>query len=340
MALRDILGQEGAIKILEGSILNRKVASAYLFQGPSGTGKYFTALNFAKALNCKRRSGREGFPPGEDGAAADACDGCPSCRRIEAGIHPDVAFVRPEKGVIKIEEIRKLEEALSLCPYEGGYKAAIVDDAHLMNDKAANAFLKCLEEPPAGSVIVLASSNPERLPDTIRSRCLALKFKPLSAALMESLLKDRIKDPQKRKALIGLSMGRPGLAIGKGGDILKRREEFAKSLLQMLAGSRNPSWADKEEIEEFMDGLELFLRDIFVLRATGREDFLLNPAMPEDMKSLGKAANEEVIIDCYQGIAGIKNSLVYNPNKSILWNYTAGMLKRLEPRRARVKTGG
>ena len=334
MALKDVIGQESAVKILESAILNHKVASAYLFQGYSGIGKYFTALNFAKALNCTRRPARKGFRAGEEnGAGADACDDCPSCGRIEAGIHPDVAIIRPEKGVIKIEEIRKLEETLSLCSYEGGYKAAIVDDAHLMNDKAANAFLKCLEEPPAGSVIVLVSSNPDRLPVTIRSRCLALAFKPLSASLMESLLKDRIKDPEKRHALIGLSMGRPGLVIekgGKGGDILKKRQEFVKSLLQMLAGSRgNPSWSDKEEIEEFMDGLELCLRDMLVLRTTGKEELLLNPALPEKVKSLGKAASEEVIIDCYRGIAGIKNSLVYNPNKSILWNYTAGLLGRL-----------
>ena len=325
MAFKDIIGQEGAVRILKSAISNGKVASAYLFSGPSGVGKFLAARNFVKALNCKQE---QAGPAGEKNA--EACDACPSCARINEGIHPDVFVLRPEKGVIKIEEIRKLEEALSLCSYEGGYKAAIVDDAHLMKNEAANAFLKCLEEPPAGSVIVLVSASPERLPETIRSRCLQLKFKPLSDEEMESFLKTRIKikDPEKRRALIGLSMGRPGLATGKD-DVLKKRQEFMKSLQEMLAGSRNPSWSDREDIEEFVEGLGLLLRDLLVLRATANEELLMNQALPEKIKSLGKAAKEEVIIDCYHDVAGIRDSLVYNPNKSILWNYTAGMLRKL-----------
>ncbi len=328
------------MEALKSAVLNRKAASAYLFHGPSGAGKFFTALNFVKALNCRRPAdfpGVEEKGPAGGKDAADACDHCPACARIEAGSHPDVVIIRPEKGVIKIEEIRKLEESLSFRPYEGGYKAAIVDEAHLMNVRASNAFLKCLEEPPPESVIVLVSSSPERLPETVRSRCLALRFKPLSASQMESLLEDRVKDPEKRRALIGLSMGRPGLAIESGEDALRKRREFIKSLMGMLEGSRNPSWSDKEEIEEFMDGLELFLRDALVLNSTGREDLLLGaapapgvPGWPEKLKSLGRSAKKEVIIDCYHGVAGIRKSLVYNPNKSILWNYTAGLLSRLE----------
>ena len=324
MALEDIVGQDGVLRALKSAVERRRSAAAYLFHGPSGTGKFFAALNFAKALNCV--SGKD---------VADACDHCPSCTRIEAESHPDVMIVRPEKGIIRIEEIRKLEEALAFRSYEGGYKVAIVDEAHLMNVMAANAFLKCLEEPPQGSVIVLASSNPERLPETVRSRCLALRFRPLSADQMEIVVRDRVKDPQKRRALIGLSMGRPGLAIDGGEDILKRRRQFVKSLLSMLDGGRTSLWAGKEDVEDFMDGLELFLRDALVFNTTGREDLLLGWAAsdgggwPEKLKSMGRSAKKEVIIDCYRRVSGIRESMVYNPNKSILWNYTAGMLGRL-----------
>ncbi len=331
MALKDVIGQESAIKILKSAVLKRKAASAYLFHGPSGIGKRLAALNFAKALNCTAAEG--------DG---DACGSCTPCRRIEGGMHPDVLEVRPEKGVIRIDEIRSLEEALSLSAYEGSFKVAIVDEAHLMKIEAANAFLKCLEEPPAGSVIILVSSAPERLPDTIRSRCQAIGFKPLCGRDMALLLEDRIKEPDKKgktlQSLIGLSMGRPGLVIGngKGADILKKRQDFLKALHEMLfskpGGSKNPVWADKEEIEDFMDGLELFLRDLLVLRTTGREDLLmLGPEVPGELKTIFKTAEEEVIIDCYRGVTEIREGLVYNPNKSILWNYTAGMLKRLLP---------
>ncbi len=332
MALKDVIGQESAVKILKSAVLKRKAASAYLFHGPSGIGKRLAAVNFAKALNCTAAEG--------DG---DACGRCPSCRRIEGGTHPDVMEVRPEKGVIRIDEIRNLEEALSLSAYEGSFKVAIVDEAHLMKIEAANAFLKCLEEPPAGSVIILVSSASERLPDTIRSRCQAIGFKPLSGKEMAILLEgktgpDKKKNKNTLQALISLSMGRPGLIIGNGkdADILKKRQDFLRSLHEMLfskpGSSKSPSWADKEEIEDFMDGLELFLRDLLVLRTTGREDLLmLGPELPEELKSIFKTAEEEVIIDCYRGVTEIRESLVYNPNKSILWNHTAGMLKRLLP---------
>ncbi|MDA8088862.1 MAG: DNA polymerase III subunit delta' [Nitrospiraceae bacterium] len=326
MALKDVIGQEGAIKILKSAVLNRRAASAYLFQGPSGIGKRLAAVNFAKALNCQKSP--------DDG---DACDSCPVCRRIEEGIYPDVREVRPEKGAIKIDEIRDLEEKLSLSAYEGKFKVAIVDEAHLMNKQASNAFLKCLEEPPSDSVIILVSSNPDRLLDTIKSRCQAVVFKPLSARDMSLLLKDRIKEPDMLQTLISLSMGRPGLVLeGKAGGsgILKKRQDFLKSLQDMLISKpgKSPSWADKEEIEEFMDGLEIFLRDMLVMRTTGRENLaMLGPDIPEGLKTFFKTAKEEVIIDCYQGVATLRESLVYNPNKSILWNYTAGMLKKLLP---------
>ena len=329
MALRDVIGQDGAVKILKNAVLKQKAASAYLFHGPSGIGKRLAAVNFAKALNCT--------VPAEDG---DACGNCLSCKRIKGGLHPDVKEIRPEKGVIKIDEIRTLEEALSLSAYEGSFKVAIVDEAHLMKIEAANAFLKCLEEPPAGSVIILVSSNPERLPDTIRSRCQAIGFKPLSGKDMALLLKDRIKGPDEKmlRTLISLSMGRPGLIIdnSKGGDILKKRQDFLKSLHEMIfpvsKAAKNPSWADKEEIEDFLDSLELFLRDMLVLKTTGREDLLmLGPEVPGELKTLFKTAKEEVIIDCYRGVSDIREGMVYNPNKSILWNYMAGMLKKLLP---------
>jgi DNA polymerase-3 subunit delta' len=95
-------------------------------------------------------------------------------------VHPDFLLIEPHGGQIRIEEIRAVDNSLSLKPFEGSCKIVIVDEAHMMNSYAANAFLKTLEEPPKESLIILISSNPDRLPDTIRSRCSRLNFTPLS----------------------------------------------------------------------------------------------------------------------------------------------------------------
>ncbi|MDA8168244.1 MAG: DNA polymerase III subunit delta' [Nitrospiraceae bacterium] len=332
MALKDVIGQAGALDVLKSALESGNVASSWLFQGLSGTGKRFAAINFAKALNCNAAHEEAGFFSGAEktsGTGKDACDNCASCKRIDSGIHPDVTLIGPEKGVIKIEEIRNLEEKLSLRAFEGRFKVAVIDDAHQMKAEAANAFLKCLEEPPEGSVIILVSSNPERLPDTIRSRCIKVNFRPLGERDMEFFLPGaRCPDASVRKALARLAMGRPGLVMGKSGEALKERDAFLKSLSAMLSGPGTPTWADRQDIEEFLDRLGLFLRDMLVMKITGNGELLLNFDMPEKIEAFGKYADAEGIIDCYGKITALKGSLVYNPNKAILWNYMAGVLKK------------
>ncbi|MDH4233479.1 MAG: DNA polymerase III subunit, partial [Nitrospirota bacterium] len=191
MSLADIIGQEKAVGMLTGILERQRLAGSYIFSGEPGTGKKLTALNFAKALNCLNYRNalsvmRDGIskknpalstdidknspiPPLEKGGRFDACDKCESCLKIEAGSHPDLKLISPEDRLIKIDEIRLIDEALSFRPFEGRKKVVIVDDADTMNIAAANAFLKTLEEPPEDSVILLISSRPDRLPATIRS---------------------------------------------------------------------------------------------------------------------------------------------------------------------------
>ena len=186
MALRDVIGQEKAVNILLRTIQRGRIPSSYLFAGESGIGKKYTAINLAKAINCQDRErraksegGMEGFEK-ESHRKLDCCDECSSCRKIEAGVHPDFLLIEPHAGQIRIEEIRAIDDTLSLKPFEGRWKIVIVDEAHMMNSYAANAFLKTLEEPPKESLLTLISSNPDRLPDTILSRCSRVNFTPLS----------------------------------------------------------------------------------------------------------------------------------------------------------------
>ena len=127
------------------------LAHAYLFLGPEGAGKTATALAFAKALVC--------------GSEAGGCGVCPACRRADAGVHPDIHIIEhgEETSEIKISQIRKLQEELSLTPFEAQKKAAVIDDAERLNPEASNAFLKTLEEPSRGTVLILTASDRKAL---------------------------------------------------------------------------------------------------------------------------------------------------------------------------------
>ena len=192
MLFDSILGQDLPKQILSRALKTGSIAHAYLFYGLESIGKRLTALEFAKALNC-RQSGPQ-----------SACGECNSCSKISRGLHPDIFSVEPVKStptaresLIKIDPIRELQRKLSYLPYESRTKVAIIDGAESMNLQASNTFLKTLEEPPGQTIIILIASNPNQLLPTIISRCQALKFHPLTTnEVKEILLKKLQADPE------------------------------------------------------------------------------------------------------------------------------------------------
>jgi len=152
---------------LQLSLKRSRLAHAYLFHGPRGSDKEAMARTLAKALNCPKK-------------AHDCCDACDSCHRIDAGVHPDVYWVRPESKSrrITVEQIREFENAVNLKPSLGRVKVGVLVDADCLGEEASNAFLKTLEEPPAQTIIILLTAEPQRLLPTILSRCLRISFGP------------------------------------------------------------------------------------------------------------------------------------------------------------------
>jgi DNA polymerase-3 subunit delta' len=357
MALKDIVGQEGAIGILLRTLGRHRVPSAYLFVGESGIGKRFAALNFAKALNCLNNSSDSKAlsdeSKGEDASPAtyltsemDACDECASCRKIDAMTHPDMMVVVPEKGEIRVGEIRAVEDALSFKPFEGRKKVVIIDEADAMNQAAANAFLKTLEEPPDDSTLILITAHPDLLPETIRSRCCRLNFVPLSSDACGKVIQKVLGQDDKRggtpghtlAAMIRLSMGRPGLAVSS--DLEKERERFIALLENMLLGD-NGTWADREDMERWIEMCIIVLRDMLVWKiGEGQRrdevsagsipgDVLLNPDMKDLISKMSKSADITGIIRSYDAMTWLKRQMGFNLNKAITWNYTASVLKRV-----------
>ena len=162
-----LVGQEHIRVTLENAIRSDKIAHAYLFAGPRGTGKTSTAKIFAKALNCVQ------------GPTLHPCNTCSSCVGITDGSSMDVVEVdaASNRG---IDEIRDLRETVKFAPVEGKYKVYIIDEVHMLTTEAFNALLKTLEEPPSHVVFILATTEPHKIPATIHSRCQRYDFRRIT----------------------------------------------------------------------------------------------------------------------------------------------------------------
>ena len=173
MAVADFSGKEGALQIFRKSLLKDRLAHAYLISGGDITALNDFAILLAKILNCETPLQRA-----PSGVGLDFCGQCRVCRQIDASQQADVSWVRPvsKSRMITIGQIRAVEDAVHLKAHSLPFKVIIVSGADGMNVPAQNAFLKTLEEPPARSVILLLSTEPKRLLDTIVSRCLRMRL--------------------------------------------------------------------------------------------------------------------------------------------------------------------
>lgn len=197
MAFRDHPKQSQGIGLLQRSLQRGRLAHGYLFTGQDLEELDTLARTLAKTLNCQQ-------PVLAGGKAVDCCDQCLNCHKIDHENHGDVFWVRPESKSrqIRISQLtrrddsppRVLLDAISLKPTESQYKVAVLVAADRMNEQAANAFLKTLEEPPARSVLILLTTEPQRLLETILSRCLRISFGTERVASLDSSLLEWLQE--------------------------------------------------------------------------------------------------------------------------------------------------
>lgn len=344
MIAPEVLGQEGARTLLARVLGSGRIPHALLFQGPEGTGKRLVAERFAAALLC-------------ESGATDACGSCGTCRKVAHGNHPDLfrierlpkdekhgaAFAVPEsldtgdeesgggsdelRPFIVIEQIRWLNEHSAYAPREGRRRIFIIDPADRMTAASQNALLKTLEEPAGASILILIAARPHTLLPTVRSRCLAVRFGPVSPAALARGLEARGSAPEDAMARAALSGGRPGLAIALDLAALRRRREEILSALESLAAdpsglARLPEMADavagdkEDDLLERLEVVEGLLRD--AARAAVAPEGLLHADLADRLEALGRRIAPSRAAELVAAVERLRGLLRIHVNRTLV----------------------
>jgi DNA polymerase-3 subunit delta' len=313
MSLADFPEQRDVVALLQRSLENGRLGHAYLFNGPYLAELEGVARALAKTLNCEKPLRRG---PGK--LPVDSCDGCLSCRKIDAEKHPDVLWVRPESKsrVITVDQMRDLMRSIYLRPTEAPFKVGVIVGADRLNVAAANAFLKTLEEPPADSILVLLSTEPQRLLETILSRCLRLNFagetqRPRDPGLLAWLARfSEVASAEQRTLLSRYNL----LSV-----LLERLNEIKEQITATLT-ARSPlerfddvesklkeRW--EEELEaaieseyrrqrcDLLVGLQWWLRDVWLVTMRVGDDLLTYPQLADNARKLSGRLSPEAAVE-------------------------------------------
>ena len=292
MALEAIEDQPRAVELLQRALEGDRVAHAYAFVGPAGSGRTTTALAFAQALLCETSVG---------------CGRCRPCLLAVGGRHPDLHVVVPTppetnpKGAraIRIGAIRDLERQASLRPVMGRYKLFVLDDADRMTGESPQAFLKTLEEPPAQTVLILVLARTRAVPATVLSRCQLVRFAPRRDA----------HGDVRADALELLAE-----VTDKGVEALFRRSQ---------AFDR-----DRERAERVVDALWLFARDMLIAKVGGPASLLVNADQTEVVTGEAERWSEDGILAVIETCRQAREALAVNVAPRLTMEIVVGQLAR------------
>lgn len=237
----EMIGHEWAADLLRGHIATSGLRHAYLFVGPDGIGKRTLALHMAQALSCQSPPEAGGF-----------CGACRACRMIARGEFPDLQVVELQAGEsqIAIDQMRELQRSLSLSPFEGRWRVAVLLDLQAASDEAQNALLKTLEEPPPQVVLLVTARSVEAVLPTIVSRCEVIPLRGLPTGVLRQELERRGAEPETARLIAALSGGRPGMALElyADADELVKRQQVLDDLCRLLPATRVERFAYVDEL--------------------------------------------------------------------------------------------
>lgn len=273
MNFSDIYGHEKTIKALKSAMEKDHIFHCYLFLGEEAIGKKQVALSFAKTLLCKK-------------GGTEPCNICNSCLKFDNWNHPDLEFIEPEKGLIKKEAIDNLIKSMNIAPLESERKIVIIDDCHKMGMEAQNALLKTLEEPPSYVNIILITSNISNLISTIISRSQLIKFNPVESQTIVDLIISRYMKSQEEASFIAhFTKGSIGKSISlcESQEFFERRDNTINHIHSIIKGDRMNIFKsvdffieNKDQIDEIMDIILYWFRDLLIYKEIGNSSLVLN----------------------------------------------------------------
>ena len=321
-----LVGHEGPTQALRRAVERNRLPHAILLHGPSGVGKATCAGILAQALNCASSDFK------------DACGSCVSCRKVARGLHPDVLWVEPLTGKIRLAQvaIRKSSRTtgpepprepivswVGYRPYEGTRRVVVIDDADAMNTPAQNALLKTLEEPPGSLLLLLVTARPGSLLPTIRSRCQPLRFQPLPLGLLRAHLEDAEGLPSDEARLrAALAPGSIGKAVSLDIEEYMALRDVAESAIEdavqggaaLLAAAETflAAGVGERKIEQALSAIGAvrdILRDLLVLNAGNDEHLMVNLDRASDWAPWADTLDPESIVTALDAVQRAEDKL-------------------------------
>jgi len=334
----EVVGQDHIVRIIKNQLAGKNVSHAYLFCGTRGTGKTSTAKLFAKTLNCKN--------PTENGP----CNICENCLAVEENRSLNVVEIDAASNN-GVDNIREIKEEVRYAPTNGGVKVYIIDEVHMLSTGAFNALLKTLEEPPEHVVFILATTDPQRIPATILSRCQRLDFKRITIDEMSALLKSQMEaeginiTEDALRYVSGLSDG----AMRDAQSLLDQciayytDEEINiekvmaitgavdKTIFFTLMDAFNDFDSGKclqiieqavdsgKDIGRFISDFIHHMRNLLIIATTSGVNIVdISPAMYEKYKEQGGRLNPNMLIDYINAFSVLSGQLRYAFNERIM----------------------
>lgn len=329
-----LTGNERVKQMLERILESHRLPGALLFSGEEGIGKKLFALEIARALNCRSPRGVQG------------CGECSSCQRIGKFNYPqseesddwkniiwtnhgDVGIVVAPKRVLLVAQMRQIEREANFRPFEGKARVFLIDEADKLNEPAANALLKVLEEPPPTSHLILLTSQPAMLLPTIRSRCQVVLFSPLNPAEIEEFLIRNQKVSTKEAALRArIARGSIGRALASDVSMLiDQRSAMLEVLnalaltgdrLQLLRSSEELNEARyKDEYEARLDMLETLIRDALALAVGTPHTQIINVDLLSQLSRISQRITTTQAAAWITQIEELREQLIVNINRKV-----------------------
>ncbi len=325
MSFKNISCQTRIVQLFQNAIRNNRLAHAYIFAGQEGIGKMLFSRELAKTIFCQH--------PG-----IDACDSCNTCQRISHDNFSDLFFILPEKNsrVIKIDQLKELQDVLSVKPLESKYKVVIIQSADRMNEEASNCLLKTLEEPPSYAIIILIATSLESVRETVRSRCQIVRFSPLSPTVVRDILINRFHlDNKRAEQLAAVSNGSiERAALLSGADALEKKNWLIGRLLKLeihdnLTFSKElfDEWRIQDldaleekrlQVKELILSVLLYYRDLLVCKTLEGELPVHYPDWKDSLLSKSTSLSEDALFNIIHVIRTSLEYLDHNANINLL----------------------